>query len=49
LVLEINPQKILGFALEGKYGVASNKVIDSLRENIKKNDTLEEIKVSEYY
>jgi hypothetical protein len=36
--LEINPQQIFELAMKGRYGVANERIINSLKESIKKND-----------
>jgi hypothetical protein len=36
--LEINPQQIFELAMRGRYGVANERIINSLKESIKKNE-----------
>jgi hypothetical protein len=43
--LEINPQQIFELAMRGRYGVANERIINSLKESIKKNDVFEKVKI----
>jgi hypothetical protein len=46
--LEINPQQIFELAMKGRYGVANERIINSLKESIKKNDVFEKVKIGEF-
>jgi hypothetical protein len=47
--LEINPQQIFELAMKGRYGVANERIINSLKESIKKNDVFEKVKIDRIY
>ena len=47
--LEINPQQIFELAMRGRYGVANERIINSLKESIKKNDVFEKVKIDKIY
>jgi hypothetical protein len=47
--LEINPQQIFELAMKGRYGIANERIINSLKESIKKNDVFEKVKIDKIY